>query len=246
MWEPREREANFTLIDHDMGVVVPNERDGTYIPSSKHRTGTLPFMSYELVMNAFDGIRKKKNWHPVHHRLHHEFHSLFIVCVWCLTALHLNDMDTEEKEDLLGFLRAWEKSESLRTIAHTKRVLCLTMFQWIGCPITPTIRPFLAWLDGWRKVFVAGDNALVEYTLGLEAVQQPGHKPEVFDFETLGSEVTKDTLKAALTPFMPTRSAELTEDTMRGLTGRSRGPPPNKVDLLVDRTNDNVILTCAR
>ena len=49
MYEMRGDKFYFILIDYDMGVLLSTKGKSSYKASSKHRTGTLPFMARALV-----------------------------------------------------------------------------------------------------------------------------------------------------------------------------------------------------
>ena len=66
MYEIREGKFYFILIDFDMAVrIAPDE--SSYVASSRYRTGTLPFMAYELVKDAH--YSSSRIWSPIRHLL---------------------------------------------------------------------------------------------------------------------------------------------------------------------------------
>lgn len=80
MYTQNEGKGRFILIDYDLGVKVTKE--GFPLgPSARHRTGTLPFMAYELVetIKSPDDTGDPK---PIQHCVRHDFESLFWVSLW--------------------------------------------------------------------------------------------------------------------------------------------------------------------
>ena len=87
MYEIRNGAYYFVLIDFDMAIVVEDRKGkSTYQASSKHRTGTLPFMAWELIQDAIRGM-DDCHWVPVPHLLRHDYESLFYVSFWSVTAI---------------------------------------------------------------------------------------------------------------------------------------------------------------
>jgi hypothetical protein len=58
------------LIDYDLATMPPFDKD----PTSKHRTGTAPFMAYELLNLDFNATYQ--------HGLHHDLESCFYCIIW--------------------------------------------------------------------------------------------------------------------------------------------------------------------
>ena len=77
MYEMRGGKYYFILIDFDMAVTVAEDgEESTYVTSSRHRTGTLPFMAWELILDAAHALLNK-DWVPIEHRLRYDWASLF-------------------------------------------------------------------------------------------------------------------------------------------------------------------------
>ena len=119
MYEMRGGKYYFILIDFDMAMVVPDEAgESSYVASSKHRTGTLAFMSLELVRDAMKASRP--DWTPIKHRLHHDYESLFWVVLWCLYIVVTIGLGKDEKKALRDRVRSWD-SGKLRQVAAAKK-----------------------------------------------------------------------------------------------------------------------------
>ncbi len=71
MYEMRDNRPHFILIDYDLAKEITGLDVHRNSSTGKHRTGTLPFMAYELVE---DIPKYGKSGHiPVVHRLRYDF-----------------------------------------------------------------------------------------------------------------------------------------------------------------------------
>ena len=88
MYEIRGGKYYFILIDFDMAIVICDDdaAGSSYAASSKHRTGTLPFMAAELIEDACNA--SDPSWVPIRHRLRHDLESLYWVALWCVLMIH--------------------------------------------------------------------------------------------------------------------------------------------------------------
>ena len=94
MFQKHGDNYHFILNDFDMAIILKD--DGTRdSPSSKHRTGTLPFMAVSLLRDAI--VTARSNRSPTRHLLCHDYESLFWVALWCILTLftHLVDEDVQ-------------------------------------------------------------------------------------------------------------------------------------------------------
>ena len=118
MYELREGEPHFVLIDYDMAVLLPAQGERR-TPQAKYCEGTLPFMAVDLIENA-----AYPEHDPVPHLLRHDFESIFWLSVWCPSVL-VEATDDEEKtikENNIATVRAWETG-AFKRIAHSKEVI---------------------------------------------------------------------------------------------------------------------------
>lgn len=191
----------FVLIDFDMAVELPKDSTSSYIASSKHRTGTLPFMAHELVSDAYKAFRKRggPKWVPKPHLLRHDYQSLFWVSLWCLLTLYRKDLNKDEVYDLLEILRMFE-SGNLSFIASHKESLTKSTLEEHGVSMPPGTECLRSWFEAWNQVFCEASAAFNRYKFA---------KHLGFDEETMGGYFTRDTLKAALTPCMPLEQANI-------------------------------------
>ncbi|PSR77258.1 hypothetical protein PHLCEN_2v7993 [Hermanssonia centrifuga] len=79
MYEIRDGVPYFILIDFDLEKLVEDDGDPSMVP--KHRTGTLPFMAHEILLEMVH--KDNADFKPkVVHRLRHDIESLLNVSLW--------------------------------------------------------------------------------------------------------------------------------------------------------------------
>ena len=119
MYELRGGKHYFILIDFDMALVLPDgPEDASHASSPKHHTGTLAFMSRDLVVDAMKADRR--GWKPIRHRLRHDFESLFWVALWCLYMVVTAGLDAEQQQALVERVRSWDTG-TLRSVQAAKK-----------------------------------------------------------------------------------------------------------------------------
>lgn len=152
MYEHRDGRIHFILIDFDMATVLPTGEGGTYIPTSKHRMGTLPFMAVDLINDASKS--GKKGYRPIAHRLCHDFESIFWLCLWCIMIMFPNGLDEEQHDENVAILRAWETSE-LKAIAYTKEGIRSQRLEAANFTIPPAVvlAGLRSWFRGWTSIW---------------------------------------------------------------------------------------------
>ena len=209
MYTVRDGVYVFILIDFDMAILLEDDTgQNTYKASSRHRTGTLPFMAYELILDAWHGGRDPGTWKPIRHHLRHDFESLFYVSYWIVTALKLRGEADPEQDLLVQFARALEIG-GLRELANNKKVTLTTPLNNAFLKL-PKASAFLGtWFNSWIRVFrvavFAKDNNGDEV---YEAENGGTGEVEPFDEETWNGMVTRDVLQAALRPRIPEKSKD--------------------------------------
>ncbi|KAJ3535782.1 hypothetical protein NM688_g6929 [Phlebia brevispora] len=123
MYEKKGDYYNFVLIDFDMAVELPKDSTSSYKTSSKHRTGTLPFMAYELIGDAYQAtVNEPHKWRPKRHLLCHDFQSLFWVSLWCVLVLFQHTQTKKGQEQIIKLLKRWETGD-LEAISRTRGTL---------------------------------------------------------------------------------------------------------------------------
>ncbi|KAJ3526337.1 hypothetical protein NM688_g8273 [Phlebia brevispora] len=203
MYEMRGDKYYFILIDFDMAVILPADPNAAYVPSSRHRTGTLPFMAFELIQNA--SISSTKGWEPIRHLLRHDYESLFWVTIWCVLVLLTCGLRSDVKQNLLDNAKDLEAS-NLRLAARNKSDICTRGLEDSGIVLPPAADRLAPWFAGWMKIFNLAQNARLQRRL-----QEHGAS-ESFDNDTLNGVFTRDALQKVLSPLMPFKQGDVDED----------------------------------
>ncbi len=190
MYEMRDNRPHFILIDYDLAKEVIGLDAFRRSSTGTHRTGTLPFMAYELVK---DMARYGEPGHvPVVHRLRYDFESLFWVALWCAVKMPTG-RDASEDGALHKVVQEWE-SGPLTMLASYKRIVC-TRPARMGDILLPLSSDHLRpWFQSWCKVMGKADSHLQEYK---DASQAP-YRLLPFDMETVDGLLTRDSIKEGL------------------------------------------------
>ncbi|THG93932.1 hypothetical protein EW026_g7428 [Hermanssonia centrifuga] len=193
MYEVRNGKVCFILNDFDLATVVTDEGEPSAVASSKHRTGTLPFMAYELLK---DMTRSNKNGSGprVMHRLRHELESLLYVTIWSTVATP----DAEgKKTEFVDYLRTWEMG-TVKSVEKLKWSLCSDPDEVNDIPLPLAVEPlrevFIRWFAILRRAYTKWNE--IRYP---EESQVSISLQEDFDVETLDGMITRDTVYKAVT-----------------------------------------------
>ena len=210
MWQVKDGAYNFVLIDFDMATIVENdEGECTYKASSKHRTGTLPFMAYELIFDAFCGTLTERNtWIPVAHLLRHEYESLFYLGFWCATALPDSPEDPNKEDILVRFAKKLEKG-GLELLSDYKQRLLTSPLKSSKVELSHSVHDLKPWFTGLTSTFQEGVSVLKKYQAAVEDANDGFGSPSAvaaYDYETANGWLTRAKLKEILTPRIPARS----------------------------------------
>lgn len=202
MYEYRDGRVHFVLIDFDMATVLPTGEGGSYVPTSRHRTGTLPFMAVDLIEDASNSA--KKGYIPIAHRLCHDFESVFWLCVWCTMIMLSSGLEEIQLEDNLAIVRAWETAE-LKAIAYTKMGIRARPLPMAGFVVSSVaVEAGLEdWFAEWTNIWVTVEGVLAAYHVAAYKARCCKLPPPDFDFETIGGTLTQTKMKEALTIAFP-------------------------------------------
>ncbi|KAJ3557709.1 hypothetical protein NM688_g1320 [Phlebia brevispora] len=208
MYEKRGNYYHFVLIDFDMAIELVEGDASDYSPTSKHRTGTLPFMAHELIGDAYVATMVKYNtWVPTRHVLYHDFQSLFWVAIWCGLVLFRHTLSQDERKTLLAFLKRWENND-MDTLQHFKSDLMRTLMTTWRIPIPAPILPLMSWFAAWKIAFGTVSSAQDVRQLELLQAAAEGREPAPFDEDTIGGSISPQILKNTLSPYMPFKQSE--------------------------------------
>ncbi|KAF7795529.1 hypothetical protein EIP86_006691 [Pleurotus ostreatoroseus] len=186
MFQKQGDNYHFILNDFDMAVILKD--DGTRdSPSSKHRTGTLPFMAVSLLRDAIVTARSS-NRSPTRHLLCHDYESLFWVCIWCILTLFLDLLSQKHREDFIRIAKQWEDS-NLDFAQSNKLAISTRPLVNSGLELPEHVSDLAGWFNGWTTLLRAADSKVVEQT--CEPVKN-------FDADTAGGVLTRDNILASL------------------------------------------------
>ena len=180
------------LMDFDLSSWTKDMKED-YSKTSQQRTGTPPFMAYELLGES-----------DVIHLYRHDLESLFYVMLILATHYEIQP-PTEKKEGRLCMRKGseelpyelWFGQPTYKALASYKR----DFFSDLGyLNLSPDFEDFRSWLVDLRRSFRQGIRAKEIHQDELESLQEnqgDGSEDEVtpeFDYETLGGHVHYSTL----------------------------------------------------
>ncbi|THG96268.1 hypothetical protein EW026_g5543 [Hermanssonia centrifuga] len=186
MWEKQGDEVVFKLIDFDYATSVDDDgRPASTIASSKHRTGTLPFMAYALVK---DMVNRNNPLHePVIHMLCHDVESLYYLSGYSMTTMP-NVEDSVKRAIYRQIVSSWEDG-TLHSIACMKGDFINeeTIMSMSLPPQSLSLRPWLLRFCG-----------VLEAAQHNRATHRKSGSSKPFDLETMGGILSRDAIVSAL------------------------------------------------
>jgi len=203
MYTTRNNQDCFILNDFDLAAEVNESGQPMGGPTSRHRTGTLPFMAYELLEdmhNAALAKQRGKEHRAILHCVRFDFESLFWVALWC--AIKVVGQGIPRRKDIeatrrMAYLVEWEAG-SYHAIA-TKKSWLLTRAEVLRqANLSPTFAPLMDWFVGFQTCFADGVLKRQGW-LNKQERRKTKDAPETFQqFETLHDEVTLENLLDAM------------------------------------------------
>lgn len=208
MYEMHGDKYYFILIDYDMGVVLPTGSNSSYKVSSKYRTGTLPFMACVLIEDASLALRPGSYWTHIRHLLCHDYESLFWVSLWCPLVLPMPGLTEDQVETLRDEALSWEMG-TLKTVHSVKTALILGGLAKLP-PLPPATLCLRKWFNEWFKLLYRSRNELITHEQVVFDRKLYGEDPDStpWDAETINGTLSRDAIKAAITPWMPFRQSD--------------------------------------
>lgn len=198
MYEYRDTRVYFILIDFDMATVLAED----YVPSSKHRTGTLAFMAIALIRDA--AMAGSPDHQPVPHMICHDFESIYWLCLWCTLVLVVV-VDHRHRKNLLDIARAWE-TKDLWVIASSKFYLSALSLKHRNVKLPPAAVEVRldAWYARWTNIWMEREQVVSGHALACEEAEYAGRSaPPELDYETAGGVLTRDNMIKKLTEIIP-------------------------------------------
>ncbi len=193
MYEMRGDKVVFILIDFDYASIVNSRGEPQPSTKSKHRTGTLPFMAWELIEDMAD--RELKDYRPIPHLLRHDFESLFYLSLWCAVTMLVTWDEMKKKEIYRLHIREWE-SGTLRSIADRKKVLCGAVGQTDKIAFPPACEGLRPWFRDWNALLATAAMRLEHHR--LEKYHADKTNDTLFDEETIGGTLSTESIKRVL------------------------------------------------
>ena len=187
-----EEKVYGVLMDFDLSSWTKDIKED-YSKTSQQRTGTPPFMAYEL-LDGSDAL----------HLYRHDLESLLCVMLILTTNYEIQHPTTKEKGGLrmrqgLDELpyKLWFGQPTYEALAHYKRGF-FSVRAYLD--LSPDFEDFRSWLMGLRRSFRRGIRARETYEDESDALQEnesDGAEDEAtpkFDYETLGGHISYSTL----------------------------------------------------
>ena len=220
MIERRNGEPFFILNDFDLATFVQDNGKQLNPASSRHRTGTLPFMAIELLQDTATPLAKIKSGRmlfQVVHRLRHDWESLLWVALWCMLTMDPDVSGTELETEIAYFLSDWEMGE-LSTIADVK-LSVLNNSGRVDNLVPPRFRCLLPWFRRWDRVLrdswdvvtrhrslsrsrlIHAERETLEGTITLEKLKDALHAPDDDREETEEELLSSDASESELEIF---------------------------------------------
>jgi hypothetical protein len=172
MFKCHEGRAKGIVNDWDMASHL-NATGEVPISTARHRTGTIPFMARDLLVD-----------NPPVHLYRHDLESFFYILIWA--AVHF-DIPNKTRLPTHRALKPWD-DDSLRRARTAKSELFLTYdeaFSGVFCHVREEFSEVLAnWIMPLRTLFLGA----------VQSISLPGD----YDKETLGGRITFNTFMAAL------------------------------------------------
>ncbi len=140
------RGGSIWLILNDFDLAARVDKDGVPLQTSstKHRTGTLPFMAVDILQNLTTAI----------HYLRHDLESAFWVALWCLIKFPCSDDPEIEKAKRKALLPLEEGN--LDQITRTKYMIITNLQEFQQLELTLEMQEYEQWIRGFRYVIREG------------------------------------------------------------------------------------------
>ncbi len=210
MFQMRGKKYYFILNDFDMALVLRKDDGSPYTPSSKHRTGTLPFMAAALVHDAHIYMKDPK-WIPTQHLLCHDYESLFWVCLWCALVLHMHSVSPSMQDIYISVVKDWEASSLFRVHA-VKVALFGKRLKAHNIQLAPAAQCLEKWFNGWASLLHKATNKASAQDHSDSESDSPFQTSEIFDPDTAGGILSMENILRVLTPRMPFKQDDVEDD----------------------------------
>ena len=194
MYEQLGDSIKLILNDFDHAAMVHDEGLPVVANSSKHQSGTLPFMAYELL--------NPREADSITHYLRHDFESIFLVAIWVTIKFGLRANDVESQQEGRDILYGWEHG-TLEDI-YAKKKLMIKEEETISDIVkTVDMGAYKGWIFGFWWVFWMAYKTRAELRVLLDPVSdlelpEGPHEVTVADMETLDGLISRDRIQQVL------------------------------------------------
>lgn len=202
MYTTRDGKPWFVLIDFDLAVRV-NDDGEPQGPTSRHRTGTLPYMAYELLEDVHTTALSApfcKLRTSLPHRVNFDFQSVTLVAIRCAIKVVAKNSDHTVHPDAKVFLDSLQTG-TYKAMANFKKDLLRDSMSIHKIPFSPSFESVKPCLEEVMLIFRAGINKLDDLQAQLRR-ENKGKvvllQPTPREADTMYGEVTLEKLLASL------------------------------------------------
>ncbi|KAI0339741.1 hypothetical protein BDW22DRAFT_583802 [Trametopsis cervina] len=197
MYEPRSGQDWFVLIDFDLAVRV-DKKGKPLGPTSRHRTGTLPFMAVDVIEDMHL-VATEADYKPIVHCVRHDFESLLWVCLYFgIKTLSPNTPNRKvEEEKRRKYLAKWETGDC-DDIHATKLKVFRQAKSTNKIPLSNHFEHLRPWFGAFLSCFRSGYQEFDEQSeLGGDHEQSEQRPPRFELIETWFGHVTREKMLEA-------------------------------------------------
>ncbi|KAI0691936.1 hypothetical protein BC835DRAFT_1521124 [Cytidiella melzeri] len=195
MYQNHNGEDRFILIDFDLAVFV-DENGFPKGATSRHRTGTLPFMALELIQDMQAAEEMDSECERVIHCVRHDYESVFWVTLWC--AIKIADPNSPDKYAKVRDAErtTWEFG-TYEQIALKKLGLLWKHKTFMALRLSPLFEHLRPWLVAFKAPFYT--SATMSEMVPIQSTEELKNS---FDtFETSGGLITYEKLLTTFEGF---------------------------------------------
>ncbi|EKM49064.1 uncharacterized protein PHACADRAFT_107624, partial [Phanerochaete carnosa HHB-10118-sp] len=159
----------FILNDFDLATCATVDGKLKGGPISKHHTGTLPFMSYELLhdmWSTYEVVRKLSGDSPLvpaRHHLRFDYELLLYIALWCTFKCEKLRF-TEARNVINAQVEQWECGAYSDRDLFSRKLMLLTKIMGPNSlremPLSPPFEPWLPFFEAWMDTVQPADHLL--------------------------------------------------------------------------------------
>lgn len=201
MYTERDGKEWFILIDFDQAARV-DEAGQPLGATSRHRTGTLPFMAYELLIDMHKSQLASGTGDAASTLTHcvlFDYQSLFWVCLWCaikIVAQNTKDRHSVQAKRCATYLIGWE-SGTYQAMSSIKESWLRNPAVIAEAPLSPLFEGLRSWFSMFQDLFSDGMYKIEQIgRVARDAKFFGGQisEPTFTQYERMHGAVTRDTI----------------------------------------------------